>query len=50
MLPVGSAPPIRAATVISRPIFVAILAFKASVLPFLCLIFAHLECPDIVSS
>ena len=40
----------RAATVISRPIFVANLAFNASVLPFLCLIFAHLECPDIDAS
>ena len=50
ILPVGSAPPMRAATVISRPIFVANLAFNASVLPFLCLIFAHLECPDIDAS
>ena len=50
ILPVGSVPPAFTATVISRLIFVVIFAFNASFLPFLCLIFDHLECPDIVSS
>ena len=48
ILPVGSAPPIRTAIVISRAILVAILPNAASALPFLCLILAHLECPDIL--
>ena len=46
-LTVGSLPPSRTAIAISRPIFVKTLPRSASALPFLCLIFAHLEWPDI---
>src|SRR4029077_18906751 len=42
----GSAPPVRAAIVSSRMIFVKTLPRLASVAAFLCLIVAHLECPD----
>src|SRR5271163_3551440 len=45
-LVIGSAPPVRAAMVSSRIIFVKILPRLASVAAFLCLIVAHLECPD----
>ena len=45
----GSAEAFRDSTlVISLEILVVILARMASVLPFLRLIFSHLECPDIV--
>ena len=50
IFPTGSPPPIRAAIVISLEIFVVIFARMASVLPFLRLIFSHLECPDIIIS
>src|ERR1700690_8629 len=46
-LVMGSAPPVRAAMVNSRIILVKILPRLASVAAFLCLIVAHLECPDI---
>src|SRR6202046_5387414 len=42
----GSAPPVRAAIVNSRMSLVKILPRRASVAAFLCLIVAHLECPD----
>src|SRR5579872_796743 len=42
----GSAPPTRAAMVNSRITLVKILPRRASVAAFLCLIVAHLECPD----
>src|SRR6188768_104642 len=45
-----SPPPMRAAIDISRMIFVKILPRLASRAPFLCLIDAHLECPDIAYS
>src|SRR5437899_3199146 len=45
----GSPPPRRAAIDISRMIFVKILPRLASRAPFLCLMDAHLECPDIGS-
>src|SRR5262245_16638146 len=45
-LPPGSPPPTRAATVISRRILVKILPRLASVAAFLCLMVAHLLCPD----
>src|SRR5271156_6383216 len=45
-LVMGSAPPVRAAMVNSRIILVKILPRLASVAAFLCLIVAHLECPD----
>src|SRR5688572_16159714 len=48
-LELGSPPPRRAAIDISRMIFVKILPRLASRAPFLCLIDAHLECPDIGS-
>src|SRR5687768_14341808 len=41
-----SPPPMRAAIDISRMILVKILPRLASRAPFLCLIDAHLECPD----
>src|SRR5712664_2798396 len=43
----GSPPPIRAAMLISRMIRVKTRPRFASVAPFLCLIVAHFECPDI---
>src|SRR6185295_11711719 len=45
----GSPPPMRAAIDISRMILVKILPRLASRAPFLCLMEAHLECPDIGS-
>src|SRR5664280_3294307 len=42
----GSPPPSRAATVMARESLEKSLPLFASVLPFLCLIVAHLECPD----
>ena len=47
---VGSPPPLFAAAVISRIILVNIFPRFASAAPFLCLIDAHLLCPDIFSS
>src|SRR5213594_3246627 len=47
MLALGSPPPLRAATVISRRIFENNLPRWTSVLPFLRLICDHRECPDI---
>ena len=47
ILPVGSAPPIFTAIVISRLILVVIAPRIASFAPFLRLMFAHFECPDI---
>src|SRR3954453_14408895 len=44
-LPSGSPPPSLAATVIVRASFVKSLPRRASTIPFLCLIPAHLECP-----
>src|SRR5579864_4979343 len=43
----GSPPPTRAAIVISRITLVKMRPRLASVAAFLCLIVAHLECPDI---
>src|SRR5882724_6415662 len=43
---VGSPPPMRAAMVISRMMRVKTRPRLASVAPFLCLIVAHFECPD----
>ena len=48
-LELGSPPPMRAAIDISRMILVKILPRLASRAPFLCLMEAHLECPDIGS-
>src|ERR1700674_4512635 len=42
----GSPPPMRAAMLISRIIRVKTRPRLASVAPFLCLIVAHFECPD----
>src|SRR6267143_1768480 len=42
----GSPPPMRAAMLISRMIRVNTRPRFASVAPFLCLIVAHFECPD----
>src|SRR5579863_9017422 len=42
----GSPPPSRAATVIARASFVNCAPRRASTIAFLCLIPAHLECPD----
>src|SRR3989338_1756494 len=47
-LVLGSPPPLRAATVISRMSLVKTLPRTASVLAFLCLILAHLLCPAIL--
>src|SRR5258705_652090 len=47
MLALGSPPPLRAATVISRRILEKSLPRWTSVLPFLRLICDHRECPDI---
>src|SRR5574341_252794 len=44
----GSPPPMRAAIVISRISLVKSVPRLASSAPFLCLIVAHLECPDMV--
>src|SRR3954453_7043735 len=44
-LPVGSPPPMRAATVSSLMSLVKSLPRFASSAPFLCLIVAHFECP-----
>src|ERR1041384_5435518 len=44
----GFPPPILEAIVISRIILVKSLPRLASAMPFLCLIPAHLECPDMV--
>src|SRR5262249_49946712 len=46
----GSPPPIRAAEVSSRMSLVNVLPRRASTTAFLCLIEAHLECPDILLS
>jgi len=46
----GSAPPSLTQTMISLPILVKTLARWASVFPFLCIMFFHFECPDIVST
>src|SRR5271169_6270875 len=43
----GSPPLMRAATLISLMILVKILPRRASAAPFLCLMVAHLEWPDI---
>src|SRR5580700_11798252 len=45
----GSPPPMRAAMLISRMIRVKTRPRFASVAPFLCLIVAHFECPDITN-
>src|SRR5512139_2628237 len=45
-LPFTSPPPMRAATVISLISLVKILPRLASLAPFLCLMLAHLLCPD----
>src|SRR5207247_5902105 len=49
-LPLGSPPPFRAATVISRRIFEKSLSVCTSVLPFFRLICDHRECPDMAIS
>src|SRR3984885_14578047 len=49
-LPSGSPPPVLAAMVISLMRRVKILPRLASVAPFLCLMVAHLEWPDMVTS
>src|SRR5665647_77113 len=46
MFRAGSVPPSRAATVITRDSLLNSLPRLASSLPFLCLMVAHLECPD----
>src|SRR5271166_1866451 len=46
-LDAGSPPPMRAAMLISRMMRVKTRPRFASVAPFLCLIVAHFECPDI---
>src|SRR5512141_1438599 len=48
MFMLGSPPPSRAATVMARDSLENSLPRAASVLPFLCLMVAHLECPDTV--
>src|SRR5919108_4486291 len=48
-LPSTSPPPSFAATVIARASFVKSLPRRASTTAFLCLIDAHLECPDMGS-
>ncbi len=45
-LPSGSPPPSRAATVIARASFVNCWPRRELTIAFLCLIEAHLECPD----
>src|SRR5262245_17798770 len=49
-LPLGSPPPCRAATVISRRIFENSFPRWTSVFPFFRLICDHRECPDIAPS
>src|ERR1700756_1442176 len=49
-LPLGSPPPCRAATVISRRIFEKSFPRCTSVLPFFRLICDHRECPDMAPS
>src|SRR3954466_8786137 len=49
-LPSGSPPPSFAATVIARVSLVNSLPRRESTIAFLCLIDAHLECPDMRSS
>src|SRR5512140_3121195 len=49
MFMAGSVPPSRAATVIARDSLLNSLPRLASVLPFLCLMVAHFECPDTVA-
>src|SRR4051795_8449517 len=49
-LPSGSPPPSFAATVIARVSLVNSLPRRESTIAFLCLIDAHLECPDMGSS
>src|SRR6185312_14037719 len=44
--PVGSPPPSRAATMIARVSFEKALPRRESTIAFLCLMLAHLECPD----
>ena len=48
-LPAGSPPPMRAAVAISRISFVKTFPRLASMAPFLRLIVAHLEWPDIAN-
>src|SRR5256885_16658763 len=50
MLILGSPPPLRAATVISRRIFEKSFPLCTSVLPFFRLICDHRECPDMAIS
>src|SRR5215470_16569768 len=50
MLTLGSPPPLRAATVISRRIFEKSFPRWTSVLPFFRLICDHRECPDMAPS
>src|ERR1700689_2993822 len=45
-LPTGSPPPSRAATVIARVSFEKAAPRRESTIAFLCLMLAHLECPD----
>src|SRR6478735_5514830 len=45
-LPTGSPPPSRAATMIARVSFEKCLPRRESTIAFLCLMLAHLECPD----
>src|SRR3954471_7689498 len=46
-LPTGSPPPSRAATMIARVSLEDCLPRLESTIAFLCLMLAHLECPDI---
>src|SRR5487761_748617 len=48
-LPVGSPPPVRAATSMFLIIFAKSLPRLASITAFLCLVVAHLEWPDMLS-
>src|SRR5580704_8633726 len=47
-LPTGSPPPSRAATVTARASLVNCWPRRESTIAFLCLMLAHLECPDMV--
>src|SRR5437763_9193385 len=49
-LPSGSPPPSRAATVIARVSLENCAPLRESTTAFLCLMLAHLECPDIPGS
>src|SRR5438128_12638153 len=49
-LPLGSPPPSRAATMIARVSFENCAPRRESTTAFLCLMLAHLECPDIAGS